>query len=117
MLANDPSTVDGVSLALTDATNQIPPGDFGAAFAKMILTLLGLVLLMLVSYWFIKKIIQQRLQKGIGTSAIQVLEKKMISPKTMLYLIEVDHKKILIAESHLEVKRLEAFPDQPLQES
>ena len=33
----------------------------------------------------------------------------MISPKTVLYLIEVDHKRILVAESHLEIKRLEGF--------
>lgn len=88
---------------------QMPSGDLGAAFAKMFLTLIALVILLFLSYWFLRRLIQNRLQKGVGAAAIQILEKRMISPKTTLYLIEVEHKKILVAESHLEIKRLEGF--------
>lgn len=90
----------------------MPPGDLGAAFVKMFLSLIALVILLFVSYWFLRRIVQNRLQKGVGDQAIQVLEKRMISPKTMLYLIEVENKKILIAESHLEIKRLEGLDEQ-----
>ena len=85
------------------------PADLGAAFMKMFLTLTALVVLLLVSYWFLRRLIQNRSQRGNVDAAIQILEKRMLSPKTMLYLIEVDHKKVLIAESHLEIKRLESF--------
>ncbi len=94
--------------SLTQAPS-IPPGDFGATFVKMILTMVAIVVLLFFTFWFLRRLIQQRLQKGVGEQAIQILEKRMISPKTMLYLIEVDKKKILIAESHLEIKRLENF--------
>ena len=95
--------------AIAQSSTPMPAGDLGAAFAKMFITLIVLVILLLVSYWFVRRLIQQRLQKGVGSASIQIVEKRMISPKTMLYLIEVDKKKILIAESHLEVKRLEGF--------
>lgn len=98
---------NGVQLAQTAA--QLPTGDIGAAFAKMFISLVVLVVLLFVTYWFLKRLIRNRLQKGVGNASIQILEKKMISPKTMLYLIEVDQKKILFAESHLEIKRLEGF--------
>lgn len=92
--------------ALHQATSQIPTGDLGAAFAKMLLSLVVIVLLLLVSYWFLKRLIQNRLQKGVGDASIHILEKRMLSPKTMLYLVEIDQKKILLAESQLEIKRL-----------
>lgn len=93
------------------AAQEAPPGDFGAAFAKMILTLLALVALLAVTFWFIRRLIQQRLQKGVGEQSIRVIEKKMISPKTMLYVVEIENQKILIAESHLEIKKIQNLSD------
>lgn len=99
---------------LDSAAAQMPPGDLGAAFAKMFLTFVALALLLFATYWFLRKFIQQRNQKGGVHAAIHILEKKMISPKTALYLIEVDKKRILIAESQLEIKRLESLESPPL---
>lgn len=97
---------------LEEAVHQAPPPDLGAAFAKMLLTFVLLVALLCGTYWFIKRLIQMRLQRGVGTPSIEVLEKRMISAKTMLYLVKVKDKKILLAESHLEVKRLESFQEE-----
>ncbi len=94
--------------------DQLPPGDFapgdyGSAFVKMFLTLIALILLLIASYWLIRKLVQSRLQRGVGLRAIQILEKRMISPKSMLYLIEVDGQKVLLSESHLEVRKIESI--------
>lgn len=85
------------------------PGELGLAFTKMLFTFVVLIALLFATYWFIRRLIQQRLQKGVGAPSIQILEKRMISAKTTLYLVEVENKKVLLAESHLEVKRLESF--------
>ena len=37
----------------------------------------------------------------------------MISAKTMLYLVEVESQKILLAESHLEIRRLHVLGEAP----
>ncbi len=97
-----------INTDLENATST-PTPDIGAAFVKMLLTFGALIALLFFTYWMIRKLIQLRLQRGVGIPSIQVLEKKMISTKTMLYLVQVENKKILLAESHLEIKRLENF--------
>ena len=96
---------------LTSLTASPPPSDLGAAFVKMILTFIAIIVLLFGTYWFIRRLIQTRLQRGTGNQAIQILEKKMLSPKTMLYLVEIENKRVLLAESHLEIKRLEGLSD------
>jgi flagellar biogenesis protein FliO len=86
-----------------------PPTDLGMTLVKMLISLMALALLLFASYWFLKRLIQGRLQRGVGRQSIEIVEKRMISPKTMLYLIQVENKKILFAESHLEVKALDTF--------
>ncbi len=90
---------------------EAPPGDYGAAFVKMFLTLIALVAMLGLTAWFLRKIIRNKFQRGSGGQLIHILEKRMISPKTMLYLVEVDSQKVLLAESHLEVRRLHALQD------
>ena len=94
----------------TEALPPMPPNDLTATFAKMIFTFVILVLLLYGTYYVLRKFVRQRLNKGVGEPSIHILEKKMISAKTMLYLIEVEGKKTLLAESHLEIKHLGDFP-------
>ncbi|MBX9745057.1 MAG: flagellar biosynthetic protein FliO [Chlamydiales bacterium] len=106
-------------IAQLSASLESPPAEassvtemttnYGSAIAHMLLTFTAVIVLLFVSFWFLRRLIQNRLQKGGGDQAIQILEKRMISPKTMLYWIEVDGKKILIAESHLEVRKIESY--------
>ncbi len=95
--------------ALDLDTVQSTPGDLGVTFAKMMFTFLLLIILLIGTYWVIKRLIRFKLQSGGVAPSIHIIEKKMISPKTMLYLLEVEDKKILLAESQLEIKRLESF--------
>jgi flagellar protein FliO/FliZ len=104
------TAVESAAVAVAETAPPMP-GDLGAAFAKMFLTLVSLLLLFGISFWFLRRLIQNRLQKGGDHSLIHVVEKRMISPKTMLYVIDVDGKKILVAESHLEIKRLDSLPE------
>ena len=91
---------------LLQANTELPPGDYGVSFVKMFLTLIALILLFGTTVWFMRRLIRQRLERGTGEQLIQILEKKMISPKTMLYVVELEGQKILLAESHLEIRRI-----------
>lgn len=91
-------------------TEEIPvlqAPSYESAFMKMIFALLGLILLFVISIWMLKKISKFRLGKG-RSQAIQIVERCSLSPKTVLYLVEVDNKRVLLAESQLEVRRLES---------
>jgi flagellar biogenesis protein FliO len=87
-------------------TPDMAPGDFGAAFVKMFLTLFALIFLFGISIWFLKRLVRNRMQRGGVDQKIQVIEKRMISPKTMLYLVDIEGEKVLFAESHLEIQQL-----------
>ncbi len=95
-----------IAAPIAEVATPLQTNELGAALIKMLLTFIALGLLLFVSYWFLRRLIQSRLQKGTGEHRIEIVEKRMISPKTMLYLIQIDGKQILFAESHLEIKAL-----------
>jgi flagellar biogenesis protein FliO len=103
------ASLDQTAAIPLEVLADMPSADYGSAMIQMLLTFITILVLLVASFWFIRRLIQNRLQKGVGDQEIHILEKRMISPKTMLYLIEVDNKKILLAESHLEVRKLETF--------
>lgn len=88
---------------------DVPPGDYGAALVKMVLSLIALIILLGFSFWFLRRLVQNKVNRGSKIAAIQIIEKKMISPKSMLYLVEVEGQKVLLAESQLEIRRLQTW--------
>ena len=88
---------------LPDAPQMMP--SYEGAFLKMFLTLLALIVGIFSCVWILKRLARGSFSQGSGKS-IKILEKKPLSPKTMLYIIEVNGQETLIAESQLEVKKL-----------
>lgn len=79
---------------------------YETAFIKTIVVLVGLLVLIILTIWMFKKISHGRLRSFNVLKSVKVLEKRPLSPKSMLYLIEVSGKQVLIAESQLEVRTL-----------
>lgn len=96
---------------LPNGTN-LPSGEYGFALIKMFLSLIVVAALLGLTIWFLRRLIRYRFEKSGGVQAIKILEKKMISPKTMLYFVEIEGKKILLAESQLEVRQITFSSDQ-----
>lgn len=97
----------------TDTPSEQLTQSYQAAFLKMILSMIGLILLVFVSIWLLRRLGQGKF-RGFGShKSISILEKKPLSPKSMLYLIEIEGQKILIAESQLEVRRLSEIKPSP----
>jgi flagellar biogenesis protein FliO len=85
---------------------QLPSGEYSFALLKMFFSLLVVAALLGLTIWFIRRLMRYRFEKSGGVEAIKILEKKMISPKTMLYFVEIEGKKVLLAESQLEVRQV-----------
>jgi flagellar protein FliO/FliZ len=79
---------------------------YETAFIKTIVVLVGLLALIILTVWMFKKISHGRLRSFNSLKSVKVLEKRPLSPKSMLYLIEVSGKQVLIAESQLEVRAI-----------
>lgn len=73
---------------------------------RTLFAILGFFALLLLTGFAIKRWIQQRpLGKG-GYRYLKLLERRVLSPKTSLFLFEIEGKQLLIAESMAEVELL-----------
>lgn len=64
------------------------------------LTVLGFIiaLIFLVS-WLLKRMLNTRIQQVNTTSDIKILERRALSPKTTIYILDIQGLKVAIAES------------------
>lgn len=86
--------------------DQIPaPPTYEHALGKMLLTLFGLIVLIFLTLWVIRRLSAGRFSQQMKDSrAIKILEKRALSAKSVLYLVEVGDKRLLLSESQLEVR-------------
>ena len=79
---------------------------YETAFIKTIVVLVGLLVLVILTVWMFRKISHGRIRGMNVLKSVKILEKRPLSPKSMLYLIEIGGKQVLIAESQLEVRNV-----------
>ena len=82
---------------------------YESAFIKTIFVLGLLLSLFILTLWIFKKISRGRLKSFNSIKSIKILEKRPLSAKSVLYLIEVSGKQVLIAESQLDVTKVESI--------
>ena len=84
-------------------------------FINMMATLGLIVSLILIIAWFLKRMLNSRQEQANATSLIKVIERRSLSPKTAIYLIEIEGKSLVVAESHNGVTRLTDYdsPSEP----
>lgn len=90
---------------------ELPATDYQSALIKMFVVLILLIGMIGLTIWLIKRFMRTRSEVQNRSNQIQIIEKRVLSPKSMLYLIEVENQKILISESHLEVRPIEKIAD------
>lgn len=83
---------------------------FFTEFLNMLATLGFIIALILIVAWFLKRLVNSRLEQANSSSSIKVLERRSLSPKSIVYLLEIEGTGILIAESVNGITRLSEFP-------
>jgi flagellar biogenesis protein FliO len=92
--------------------NEEPPHlesatkSYESAFTKMIFSLVAILVFVFVVFYLFKKFSSSRIRQSNHFRTIKLLEKRAISPKSMLYLVEIGGRKILLAESQLEIRNV-----------
>jgi len=79
---------------------------FQAKFFKMLIILGLLIAFMMIASWSLKRMMRNKVTNMNQSSDIRVLETRYLSPRATLYLIEVEGKRLLIAESPAHVSYL-----------
>ncbi len=77
--------------------------NYSHAFLKMFLSLLFFLALAGFSLWFLRKVLQKR-KIPSSSHKIQILGKRALSPKSILYLVEIENKRVLVSESQLDMR-------------
>jgi flagellar biogenesis protein FliO len=106
LFADQMENIETQIVQVDNIINTLPEVEFKSVFFKMLFTLLALVILIVVSFYFFKRFSKIKFTNQNQNSNIKILEKRVLSPKSILYIIEVDGKKSLISESHLEVRKI-----------
>lgn len=88
-------------------------GDLYVEFTKLAFMLGLIIAFMLMIMWFLKRLFNTRVEQMNLTSLIKILERRTLSPKTSLYIVEVNDRRIVFAESHNGVTVLSHLPSSP----
>lgn len=98
-------------------TQEIPPlpssteitESYEGSFLRVIVSLVGLIILVVVTFWILKRLGRGRFGKFGSDKSIHIIERRPLSPKSVLYLVEVGNKRVLLSESQLEVRSLTSY--------
>jgi flagellar protein FliO/FliZ len=74
------------------------------SFMRLGLAFLGLMAALWLVIWLLKKMSGSKMGFFHHDSSIKIIERKGLSPKTVLYIVEFNGQKKLIAESSLHIK-------------
>jgi flagellar biogenesis protein FliO len=106
LFADQMENIETQIVQVDNNLTSLPEVEFKSVFFKMLFTLIALVILIVVSFYFFKRFSKMKFSSQNQNSNIKIIEKRVLSPKSILYLIEADGKKSLISESHLEVRKI-----------
>ena len=105
--------IPGAAQALPAMTEAVPAAteSYQWALAKIVGSL-GLILaFVFFTLWMVRRLSHGRWQQGNQHRAIKILERRPLSPKTMLYLIEMNGEQVVVSESQLEVRVLSTLQE------
>lgn len=72
---------------------------FSQLMTKTLLLLIAILAALFIATWCMKRMDRFKFKKADDPSRIQLIEKKVLSPKSMLYIIEIDGEMFALAES------------------
>ena len=85
---------------------------FFQEFMNMLTTLGLIVAAILFISWFLKKMVNSRIQQANTTSVIKIVEQRALSPKSSVYLIEIHGKQMVIGETVNGLTKLDEWAEE-----
>jgi flagellar protein FliO/FliZ len=106
-----PPDLNGPVFPIEDVIGEPNPDTnrFLSEFISMVATLGLIISLILIVAWFLKRMVNTRQEQANETSIIKLIERRSLSPKTAIYLLEIEGKSLVIAESPSGVTRLSEY--------
>lgn len=87
-------------------SKELMPFPDTASFTRMWVTIAAALILLFATLWLLRRFKTGHFKKFGSSSTFNIIERRTLSPKTMLYVIEINNKQLLISESQVEVRAL-----------
>ncbi len=91
-----------------------PPEVLTKKYEALFIKMFAIVFLIALSagfiVWLYRRFNFTKMHQLNYLRSIKIVEKRPLSPKTMLYLVEVNGEQLMLAESQLEVRQVMSFP-------
>lgn len=100
--------------SFVEFTEQAAEGqtyNYWGEFVNMLLTLAFILVLIFLSVWALKKIMRSRLKHLNRSTAIKILERRPLNPKSSLYLVDILGKGIVVSESPSGIQLVTEFAE------
>lgn len=92
---------------------KVENSSFTKLFVKMLVTL-GITLIFVVIFaYFGRRFLSTRGGATTRNGKIQILERRALSNKALLYIVQVEEKEFLLAESHQGVHLIQELKEKP----
>ncbi len=113
-----PAPVESAPVQKPDHDDDIQPeaikewdasGYYKTAFFRTVFLIVGVIALVLIVMYLLKRLATNRPLMTNHHKNIKILERRALSPQTILYQVEIGGRQVLIAESKVEVKRITEF--------
>ncbi|MGD2168778.1 MAG: flagellar biosynthetic protein FliO [Chlamydiota bacterium] len=88
-----------------------PVQNYEGSIMKMFMTLLALIVLLIITALLLKRFLRFRMQASSVGQSIQIKEKRILSPKTILYLVEVEGQEFLVSESQVQIQKIDTLKE------
>ena len=72
---------------------------FTYEFIKMFVILGGMVAVLLAISWYMKRLTNKKFERGNDESLIKVVERRSLSARSIVYLLDVEGKSFVIGET------------------
>lgn len=83
---------------------------YSALWNKTLMLLIVMLLVLFAGTWYLKKFGMMRVKDAPGQATrIQLLEKRVISPKAVVYLLSIDGQKVALSETSSGIQVLQGF--------
>lgn len=92
------------------STTEIDGTNFMSDFIKMLSTLGLLIGFLLFVSWYLKRLMQSRVQQQNTSSSIKVLEQRQLSARATIHIVEIEGKVFAIGESTGNICLLSELP-------
>lgn len=96
---------------ISSQDDSTPKEDYAVVLKKTAFTIVGLMVMVFLTIFFLRRFSSHRNFQTNHLKHIKIIEKRSLSPKTILYLVEIGGKKMVLSESQLETRAITEIKD------